>query len=73
MTDAYGHHTGWVHNHDADGVTTQDGFLWPRRLPEAGFAIIESPTLRAAIAIAFHTPCGVPHGVVEVWPLRALP
>jgi hypothetical protein len=59
-----------VRNHDAAGVSTQDGPFMSSALPVAGFAIIEAATLDDAIAIVSRTPCAVAHGVVEVWPLQ---
>jgi hypothetical protein len=62
-----------VRNHDAAGVTTQDGPFMSATLPVAGFAFIEAATLAEAVDIASRTPCAVAHGVVEVWPLRESP
>jgi hypothetical protein len=59
-----------VRNHDAAGVSTQDGPFMSSALPLAGFAIIEAATLEDAIAIVSRMPCAVAHGVVEVWPLQ---
>ena len=59
-----------VRNHDAAGVSTQNGPYMSSALPLAGFGIIEAATLEEAIDIASHTPCAVNHGVVEVWPLE---
>ncbi len=59
-----------VRNHEAAGVTTEDGPFMSSPLPVAGFAIIEAATLAEAIDIASRTPCAVAHGVVEVWPLQ---
>ena len=59
-----------VRNHDAAGVTTQDGAFMSAGLPVAGFAIVEAATLAEAIDIVSRTPCAVAHGVVEVWPLQ---
>ena len=59
-----------VRNHDATGVTTEDGPFMCSALPVAGFAIIEAATLAEAIDIVSHTPCAVARGVVEVWPLQ---
>ena len=59
-----------VRNHDATGVTTEDGPFMSSALPVAGFAIIEAATLAEAIDIVSHTPCAVANGVVEVWPLQ---
>ena len=58
-----------VRNHDAGGVTTEDGPFMSSEFPVAGFAIIEAATLAEAIEIVSRTPCAVAHGVVEVWPL----
>jgi hypothetical protein len=62
-----------VRNHDAAGVTTEDGPFMSSALPVAGFAVIEAPTLAEAIDLVSCTPCAVAHGVVEVWPLQELP
>ena len=62
-----------VRNHDAAGVTTEDGAFMSSPLPLAGFAIIEAATLAEAIEIVSRTPCAVAHGVVEVWPLQRSP
>ncbi|MCI4062080.1 YciI family protein [Micromonospora sp. R77] len=59
-----------VRNHDAAGVTTQDGPFLSSALPLAGFAVIEAATLAEAVEIVSRTPCAVAHGVVEVWPLE---
>ena len=58
-----------VRNHDAAGVTTEDGPFLRSPLPVAGFAVIEAADVTEAIEIASRTPCAVAHGVVEVWPL----
>lgn len=62
-----------VRNHDAAGMTTQDGPFMSSSLPVAGFAIVEAPTLAEAAGIVSQTPCAVAHGVVEVWPLEESP
>ena len=62
-----------VRNHDAAGVTTEDGPFMSSALPPAGFAIIEAATLAEAIDMVSRTPCAVAHGVVEVWPLQESP
>ena len=62
-----------VRNHDAAGVTTEDGPFMSSALPVAGFAIVEAETLAEAINIVSGTPCAVAHGVVEVWPLQESP
>jgi hypothetical protein len=59
-----------VRNHDAAGLSTQDGPFMSSALPVAGFAIIEAATLSEAIDMVSGTPCAVAHGVVEVWPLQ---
>ncbi|PWU44392.1 transcription initiation protein [Micromonospora globispora] len=59
-----------VRNHDATGVTTEDGPFMSSALPVAGFAIIEAGSLAEAVDIVSRTPCAVAHGVVEVWPLQ---
>lgn len=58
-----------VRNHDAAGVSTQEGAFMTASLPVAGFAVIEADTLAEAVEIASRTPCAVAQGVVEVWPL----
>jgi hypothetical protein len=40
------------------------------RLPVAGFAVIEAPTIEEAIKMVSKVPCAVAYGVVEVWPLK---
>ena len=40
-------------------------------LPVAGFAIIDAPTLDAAIRLIPTVPFVVAHGVVEIWPPEA--
>ena len=62
-----------VRNHDAAGVTTEDGPFMSSALPVAGFAIVEAATLAEAIDIVSRTPCAVAQGVVEVWPLQESP
>jgi hypothetical protein len=62
-----------VRNHDAAGVTREDGPFMSSALPVAGFAVIEAPTLAEAIDLVSRTPCAVAQGVVEVWPLQELP
>lgn len=59
-----------VRNHDAAGVSIQDGPFMSSALPVAGFAIIEAATLDEAIEMVSGTPCAVAQGVVEVWPLQ---
>jgi hypothetical protein len=60
-----------VRNHDEAGPTVQDGPFMSSALPVAGFAIIEAPTLEAAVELVSKTPCAVAQGVVEVWPLSS--
>ena len=59
-----------VRNHDAAGVSREDGPFMSSPLPVAGFAIIEAATLAEAVEMVSGTPCAVAHGVVEVWPLQ---
>ncbi|WP_327003606.1 YciI family protein [Dactylosporangium sp. NBC_01737] len=58
-----------VRNHDANGVSVQNGPFMSAGLPLAGFGIIEAETIDEAIELASRTPCAVAQGVVEVWPL----
>ena len=59
-----------VRNPDAAGVRTTEGaFMWSD-LPIAGFAVIDAANVEEAVALVAGTPCGVAHGVVEVWPLE---
>jgi len=58
-----------VRNHLAAKVQTVDGPYLDSRLPVAGFAVIEAPTMAEAIRLVSQTPCAVAFGVVEVWPL----
>jgi hypothetical protein len=62
-----------VRNHDAAGVTTQDGPYLRSELPLAGFSVIEAASLAEVVEIASHAPCAVAHGVVEIWPLEETP
>jgi len=62
-----------VRNHDAAGVDTSEGAFLRSELPIAGFAVIEAPSLQAAIELVSATPCAVAGGVVEVWPLLSAP
>jgi hypothetical protein len=57
-----------VRNHDAAGVETSEGAFLRSDLPIAGFAVIEAPSLEAAIDLVSNVPCAVARGVVEVWP-----
>jgi len=59
-----------VRNHEAAQVQTEDGPYLVSRLPVAGFAVIEAPTMAEAIRLVSQTPCAVAYGVVEVWPLE---
>lgn len=59
-----------VRNHQARDVQTQEGPYMTSRLPVAGFALIDAPTLADAIRMVSKTPCAVANGVVEVWPLE---
>jgi len=60
-----------VRNHDARGMRITEGPFLSAGLPIAGFALIEAPSLEAAIEIAANSPCAVAQGVVEVWPLQS--
>ncbi len=62
-----------VRNHDARGVSTQDGAFLMSALPLAGFSVIEADTLEDAIEMVSKSPCAVGQGVVEVWPLQDTP
>jgi hypothetical protein len=62
-----------VRNHDADGLSTDDGPFLRSSLPVAGFALIEATSLAEAVELASQTPCAVAQGVVEVWPLESNP
>ncbi len=59
-----------VRNHDAAGVTIEDGPFLSSALPVAGFAVIEAASLAEAVEIASKSPCAVAQGVIEVWPLE---
>ncbi|HSD37396.1 MAG TPA: YciI family protein [Rhodocyclaceae bacterium] len=59
-----------VRNHEARSVQTENGPYMSAKLPVAGFAVIEAPTLAEAIKMVSQTPCAVAYGVVEVWPLE---
>ena len=59
-----------VRNHQAAGVTTQEGSFMSSDLPIAGFSLIEADTLDEAVAIAAQAPCAVADGVVEIWPVQ---
>lgn len=62
-----------VRNHDDAGVQLTDGPFLRSGLPIAGFAVIEARDLQEAIALVSKSPCAVAQGVVEVWPLEAMP
>ncbi len=62
-------HPVQVRNHGAAGVETADGPYLSAGLPVAGFALIQAPSLEAAVEMVASTPCAVADGVVEVWPL----
>ena len=62
-----------VRNHDAQGVTTQDGPFLMSALPLAGFSVFEADSLADAIEMVSKSPCAVSQGVVEVWPLKDTP
>jgi hypothetical protein len=59
-----------VRNHEAKRVITESGPYMTTKLPIAGFAVIEAPSLDEAIEMVSNVPCAVAHGVVEVWPLE---
>lgn len=59
-----------VRNHEAAGVTTQNGPFMSSSLPVAGFAVIDAASLAEAVEMVAQTPCAVAYGVVEVWPLE---
>ncbi|MFC4588383.1 YciI family protein [Sphaerisporangium corydalis] len=59
-----------VRNHDAAGVSVENGPFMSSALPVAGFGIIEAATIEEAVELVSKTPCAVAQGVVEVWPLR---
>jgi hypothetical protein len=61
-----------VRNHQDRHFQTEAGPYMSSRLPVAGFAVIEAPTMAEAIKMASQTPCAVANGVVEVWPLDVL-
>jgi hypothetical protein len=62
-----------VRNHDAAGMSTEEGPFLRADLPVAGFALIEAGSLDEAIDLASRSPCAVAHGVIEVWPLDPAP
>lgn len=62
-----------VRNPDAKGVQTVDAPYLSSTLPVAGFAVIEAADLAEAIDLVSKSPCAVAHGVVEVWPIEAMP
>jgi hypothetical protein len=59
-----------VRNHEAQHILTEEGAYMTSRLPVAGFAVIEAPTMEEAIKMVSKVPCAVAYGVVEVWPLE---
>jgi hypothetical protein len=59
-----------VRNHDAAGVSAQQGPFLSSSLPVAGFALIEAASLSEAVELVSKSPCAVARGVVEVWPLE---
>jgi hypothetical protein len=61
-----------VRNPDASKIETKNGPFMTSSLPVAGFSVIEAANLAEAVTIASKTPGAVAHGVVEVWPLKAL-
>ncbi|MEO6604180.1 MAG: hypothetical protein ABIN55_01075 [Aeromicrobium sp.] len=62
-----------VRNHDAQGVSTQDGAFLMSALPLAGFSLLEAESLEEAIEIVSKSPCAVAQGVIEIWPLQDAP
>jgi hypothetical protein len=62
-----------VRNHDDAGVSKTQGPFMRSDLPVAGFAVIEAESVDEAAKLVSATPCAVAHGVVEVWPLGAMP
>ena len=58
-----------VRNHEAAGVSTNDGRYMQSDLPVAGFSVIDADSLDHAVELVAGTPCPVAHGVAEVWPL----
>lgn len=58
-----------VRNHQARQVQTVNGPYMASKLPVAGFAVIEAPTMAEAIEMVSRSPCAIANGVVEVWPL----
>jgi hypothetical protein len=62
-----------VRNHEAKHVQTKKGPYMNSRLPIAGFAVIEAPTMEEAIKMVSQVPCAVAFGVVEVWPIEQAP
>ncbi|WP_192892601.1 hypothetical protein [Nesterenkonia natronophila] len=52
------------------GTQRKPGAFMTSGLPVAGFMVIEADDLDHAVAIVSDTPCAVPHGGVEVWPLK---
>jgi hypothetical protein len=59
-----------VRNHGGEHVSTTPAPYMSAELPVAGFALIEAPSIEAAIEMVSGTPCAVAGGVVEVWPLE---
>ena len=62
-----------VRNPDDAGAHLTPGPFLRSDLPLAGFAVVEAPSLEAAIALVSSSPCAVARGVVEVWPLIEAP
>lgn len=62
-----------VRNPENVGVRIRHSAYMSSPLPIAGFAIIDAPSLEAAIELVSKSPCAVAHGVVEVWPLQEAP
>jgi hypothetical protein len=62
-----------VRNHNAAGVSTEEGPFMSSPLPVAGFALIEARTRAEAVELVSQAPCAVAYGVVEVWPMQEWP
>ena len=62
-----------VRNHDGQGVRVTPGAFTRSDLPIAGVAVIEADSADHAAEFVSGTPCAIPNGVVEVWPLQRPP
>ncbi len=62
-----------VRNTAGAGVAATTGPYLRSDLPVAGFAVIEADSIEDAIALAAGSPCAVADGVIEVWPIGAVP